>query len=452
MNRLPRPLWQIALLILVAGSTRAPALGTARAMSAGPSRPAQVGCDGAPVTDPNAVVTSSGAYDGVASDDTVAYKGIPYAAAQVGALRWQPPQPPVCTPGVTEAAQFGNVCPQLQNGRVIGDEDCLTLNIWEPDSVAGAGPLPVMVFIHGGGNVEGSSAQPAYDGTVLAERGNVVVVTLNYRLGALGFLALPALDAESPQGVSGNYGLLDQIQALRWLNTNIGAFGGDPSRLLIFGESAGGRDVCSLVASPLAAGLFTRALIESGSCTENPLSVVESRDAPLADNTGCSSAADVAACLRGLTAAQVVQALPVNVDVAAGGDTIFRPTIDGYVLTGSPLAVIAAGQGNHVPMVIGSNANETGAAISTSIRTADDYRAAVEQRFGAALAARLLQEYPASAFPTPRAAMVALTSDVNFICPVRGMARAAAAGQQQPVFRYVFSQALEGPILRLAGA
>jgi len=214
------------------------------------------------------VITKSGPVRG-AGTDVVSFKGIPYAAAPVGQLRWHPPENPSPWSTVRDATQFGPQCPQPQ--RVIPglagarplptNEDCLTLNIWTPARTA-ADRLPVMVWIHGGGFYVGSGSTPAYDGEALARRG-VVLVTLNYRLGALGFLAHPGLSHESARSVSGNYGLLDQIAALRWVQDNIAQFGGNPANVTAFGQSGGAYSICILMASPLAKGLFRRAIMQS---------------------------------------------------------------------------------------------------------------------------------------------------------------------------------------------
>jgi para-nitrobenzyl esterase len=220
-----------------------------------------------------AAKTSTGPITGEERDGVRSFKGIPFAALPVGELRWKPPQQ---TPPWTEpraCVEFGPACPQ-QGKDLYGpvgemNEDCLYLNVWTPATEDGVGRRPVMFWIHGGGFLFGSGGKPVYDGAELAKRGGVVVVTCNYRLGPFGFLAHPALTAESPQHTSGNYGLLDQIAALQWVQQNIGAFGGDPGCVTIFGQSAGGVSVCALMASPLAKGMFHRAIVHSGSAPGN---------------------------------------------------------------------------------------------------------------------------------------------------------------------------------------
>src|SRR6185437_7739547 len=203
-----------------------------------------------------------------ASSGVTAYKGIPYAQPPVGDLRWRPPVPASPWKGVRDAREFWHAClqPPSQptnlyfNGMASTSEDCLTLNVWAP---AGARHLPVMVWIHGGSLVGGSSSESMYDGVKLAQQG-IVFVSINYRLGLLGYLAHPALSAESPRHLSGNYGLLDQIEALRWVHDNIAVFGGNPKQVTVAGESAGGLSVIALLASPVARNLFVRAIVESG--------------------------------------------------------------------------------------------------------------------------------------------------------------------------------------------
>ncbi|HEY1964177.1 MAG TPA: carboxylesterase family protein, partial [Acidobacteriaceae bacterium] len=204
-----------------------------------------------------------------------AFLGIPYAAQPVGRLRWRPPQRTPSWEGVKGATQYGPACPQapspwlpqmLDIEKMPADEACLYLNVWTPD-LHPEKRLPVLVWVHGGGNVEGSGEWPPL-GVTLAQQG-VVVVSINYRLGALGFLALPALSAESEQGVSGNYGHLDQLEALRWVRRNVEQFGGDPDQVTIGGQSSGALDVCNLMASPLSRGLFERAILQSGVCVDS---------------------------------------------------------------------------------------------------------------------------------------------------------------------------------------
>jgi para-nitrobenzyl esterase len=405
---------------------------TPPAADAGLDAPPACGAGQTPA--PGRVVLDTGAVAGAADGDVWVYRGIPYAAPPVGELRFRPPAAAACWDGVRDATAFGPVCPQLDaSGNAIGEEDCLTVNVWAKDGAAGA---PVLVFIHGGGNVEGEGSSPVYDGTALAD-GGAVVVTLNYRLGALGTLAHAALSAEQG-GASGNWGNLDQIAALAWVQQNIAAFGGDPARVLLFGESAGGRHVCTLLASPLAKGLFAAALMESGSCEAlKPLATVESFGASWAQAAGCGAAADVPACLRGLDLATVMATLPESASVIEGND--YQSNVDGHVLLELPIDAFATDHGSHVPFVLGTNADET-AKAAPAITSEAQYQALVESQFPPAAASAILAEYPASAYATPRRAYIALSSDVRFICPARRFARAAAAAGL-PTWRYVFARA-----------
>lgn len=397
------------------------------------------------VAPPGAVMTEGGAVSGAAGGGAVSWRGIPFAAPPSGPLRFRPPAPPPAWPGVREASDFGSVCPQLDDaGKPTGAEDCLSLNVWAPAS-APAAPLPVLVFVHGGGNAQGAGSFPYYDGTVFASKGRAVVVTVNYRLSSLGWLAQPFLSAESRRGVSGNWGTFDQLAALRWVKRNVAAFGGDASRVLVFGESAGGVNVCTLVASPLARGLFERALVESGGCRQPILADVVSFGSEVTAKAGCASASDPAACLRALPPEAILLALPPVVTVASSSGQLWGPAVDGFVLRDTPEAAMSKGEHNRVPFAVGANADETASAVP-AISTEADYRLAVAAQFGA-LAPLVLAQYPASAFPTPRKAFVAVTSDARFVCPSRRIARAAAKGGS-PTFRYFFSY----PASRLYGA
>lgn len=385
------------------------------------------------------LASEHGVIEGELVDGVVALRGIPYAAAPVGELRFRAPVAPPCRPGVTPRRSFGARCVQLvknsqgQTTGVLGDEDCLTLNVWSPGLDAAA--RPVLVFIHGGGNSTGGSDDPLYDGAALAAAQDVVVVTLNYRLGALGFFVHPELAAESPDGVAGNYAIRDQIAALAWVQAHAARLGGDPQRVLLFGESAGAVNTCTLIGSPLAAGLFQRAIVQSGTCRERSGEQLREdiADAWLA-SSGCDD--DVPACLRALPAAQLVALAPDGYpDVAALGQG-WGPHVDGLVVPQPTLAAMQAGAHNQVPLIFGSNADET--AKSVPPLTAANYTALVTATFGP-LAAAVLAAYPLADYADPRAAYVALTSDLKFVCNARRAARAAVAGQAPPVRRYNFA-------------
>lgn len=366
-----------------------------------------------------------------ADGETFAYKRIRFAAPPIGDARFAPPTPAACPDGDVDvdATAFGPVCPQLDGDTFVGDEDCLHLNVWAP--AAAAAPRPVMVWIHGGANSVGSAVYSIYDGRRLAEAGDVVVVTANYGLGQLGYLGHAAF-ADG----SGVFGLLDQIAALAWVRDNISAFGGDPANVTIFGESAGARNVCSLVAAPPARGLFHRAIMQSGACKFLPSRALsEQAAADVVAAVGCAGAADIPTCLRALPAEMLIRALPAEASAIASSP--YKPMIDGVVQTDQPEHVIAAGAHAAVPFMVGANADETGNAIGV-IATEAQYEAAVRAMFPQALADQVLVQYPASAFPTSRAALVRLTTDSRFVCPSREIARAADAGQTAPAYRYFF--------------
>ncbi len=415
---------------------------------------------------PGTVITDSGAVTGVAlGTSSFVWRGIPYAAPPTGDLRWKPPAPPACWTDERPATAFAPDCPQFagsgdgmvsSSGTVEGAEDCLYLNVWAPQT-APAAPLPVMVFIHGGANVEGSASSANYDGQYLSEHGGAIVVSVNYRLGPLGFLVHSALEAENDKHVSGNYGILDQQAALAWVQRNIARFGGDTKRVMVFGESAGAVDVCVLVASPLSVGLFSRALMESGACYENPMAAQEPLGTTFAQNAGCGSASDVAACLRALTPDAVLKALPPTGAAVISSVQAFAPNVDGWVLLKSPIAALADGSANHVPFVVGSNSDETALAesgIMPPITTEAEYETAVNAEYPT-VANQVLNEYKAADYPSPAKAFVAVTTDARFICTARQTLRAAIAGAPDVAqYRYFFTHPVENgtAALRALGA
>jgi para-nitrobenzyl esterase len=417
------------------------------AIDSTPSDAAESGACGSELaTPPGTVRTELGVVEGAEQGKTWAFHAIPFAAPPVGALRYAPPQAGTCWNDKRPAKNWGAVCPQLDAmGKVVGQEDCLTLNVWTPkEPAADAKPRAVMVFMHGGGHVQGSAAQKTADGTYIYDaepivtKGDVVVVTIQFRLGPLGYLAHPALTAEDPHHSSGMLGALDQLAALQWVQRNIAAFGGDPSRVTIFGESAGGVAICTMIASPLAKGLFSRAIMESGGCPAKPLKDAEAHGVDLATKAGCTG--DVPKCLRSLSVDALLTTIPASVDVAGKlGD--YNVIVDGWVLPEMPIARITAGTHNHVPFVFGSNSDETSRVVP-AIATEDDYRAAVTA-LAPTFVDPIMAEYPSSEYGNPRRAFVALTSDAKFVCPLRKLGKALIAGQTEPAYRYVFAHALE---------
>ncbi len=296
--------------------------------------------------------TEQGMLRGASSDGIERFLGIPYAAAPTGDLRWQAPRPVDGWNNVRDASEFGPICAQSRPPDQAGppmSEDCLTLNVWAPADAAD--PLPVMVWIHGGGHQFGSGRDPAFDGTEFAKDG-IVLVTINYRLGALGFMAHPELTAEAPYGSSGNYGILDQIAALRWIQQNIAAFGGDPGNVTIFGESAGAGAVNILQASPLAEGLFHKAIGESTSQMDPDGGIIGRKDLESAGEYGEAFAEKF-----GAHSIAEMRALPMEKILSEF--TFFWPTErDGYVLPDLVYNIFAEGRQNDVPTLVGSNSYE----------------------------------------------------------------------------------------------
>ncbi|MCA9540090.1 MAG: carboxylesterase family protein [Myxococcales bacterium] len=397
------------------------------------------------------VATSEGAAQGTQVGDAWLWRALPFAAPPVGDLRWRAPEQPACyAGGVRAAADFAPRCPQLDGDTPTGDEDCLYLNIWAPAAAPTDGmPRPVMFFIHGGGNVQGSAIERLgddliYDGQRLAERFGVVVVSIQYRIGPLGWLVHPALQAD------GHFGTLDQIAALRWVQANIGAFGGDAGRVMIFGESAGGVDVCVLMSSPLAAGLFHAAAMESGGCLMRTRAEVEAQGVEQVTAAGCADDEDIDGCMRARSAAQLLMDLPPVVDVA-GRTSAMQPYVDGTVLPEQPEVAMAAGRHNHVPFLVGANADETSRNVPP-LRTEAAYELAVRALAGP-LTPQVLEMYPAADYDSPTDALIQLTTDAKFVCGARRAARAAAAGQAEPVFAYHFAQNLsQAPLQARFGA
>ena len=384
--------------------------------------------------EPGQVKVTGGIIQGTVMDDMCVYKGIPFAAPPTGENRWKAPQPVQPWDGVKETVNYGPG-PIQGSGQETEDfsEDCLYLNVWTP-AKSPKDKLPVLVWIYGGGFSMGSSA--FNDGSELARKG-VVLVSMNYRVGQLGFFAHPELSAENPQGVSGNYGILDQIAALEWVQNNIAAFGGDPDKVTIFGESAGGISVSMLCASPLAKGLFRGAISQSGGSFgpvreknypgENMknLEMAEKEGVKFAEGLGAKSVAD----LRAMPAS----ALGLPFAMAGGA----WPIVDGYVIPGDQYELYEAGEFNDVDILVGYNSDE-GASFSFGGNSAAAHKASVEERYGP-YAEALLKAYPVDGPVVPKTGRD-LARDASFGWHTWSWARLQSEKGNSNVYLYYFDQ------------
>jgi para-nitrobenzyl esterase len=374
------------------------------------------------------VQTAAGPVCGITVNGVNEWLGIPYAAPPVGPLRWQPPQPHTPWTTALQATAYGSECTQPVSLTApvptAGSENCLFVNVWAPAGADGSSALPVLVHIHGGGFIVGSGAS---DNTLLARTGHEVIVSMNYRLGIFGFLADTALGPHS-----GDYGLQDQQAALRWVQQNVTAFGGDPHNVTIFGESAGGSSVCDQIASPTAAGLFERGISTSGEYggllgIPGPAFALESQDCKAAlpsqaqaDSIGASFAAavrcgpgtaNVAACLQKVPAAEVTTAAGFGYQYAGHGT--IAPTINGSTLTMTLRQALKTGKVNRVPVIAGTDRDENLIALPT---TPSQYQAAVVAQYGK-FAPQVLARYPLSRFYSPFVAFRTVAADSDTVCP-----------------------------------
>ncbi|MEO8701441.1 MAG: carboxylesterase family protein, partial [Kofleriaceae bacterium] len=400
--------------------------------------------DAAPVRVGADVVIDSGPLHGMPDGDLVRFTGIPFATAG----RWESPTAPAAWTSPRDATAFGPACPQPNHSGLPQDENCLLVNVW---AHADGAPRPVIVWIHGGGYIEGTAREAQYDGASLARATDATIVSFDYRLGVLGYLALPQLAA--PDGGIGNYGLRDQIAALQWVKRNIAIFGGDPSRVTITGESAGGAATCTLLAAPGAQGLFVAASIQSGPCglalaLTTPTGTIPGAQAygavAVATQLGCTSG-DIAACLRSKTVAQILALnLPVYFDLGFGVSGLL-PVVDGVTLDRRPLDALAAGRGA-VPVIVGSNLDDASAFVigmgvtsfASYLQFLQDQGALTAQQRTAVLAL-----YPTASFGGEVGAATAFSTDRAFACVAQQVATARAA----PTYLYELARKVpNGPL------
>jgi para-nitrobenzyl esterase len=404
------------------------------------------------------IQTDKGPVQGVVMGNTRAFLGIPYAAAPVGPLRWKPPQPAAAWTAPLDASKKGPWCPQLDatsaKPTTGTSEDCLTINVWTP-LVEPAQPAPVMVWIHGGGFTLGSGAEATYDGQKLAEATGAVVITLNYRLGPLGFLAHAALESEDAAHPStGMYGFEDQRAALAWAKANAGKFGGDPAKITLFGESAGGISTCLHLVSPKSQGLFQRAILESGPCgiVRGTAKDAEPQGDALATALGCTDPANLLACLRGKTADEVLTALPNKKGFIAGDGASWLPSADGFNVPELPDKLLGAGSVAKIPVILGTNKNEGALFLTLAGGVADEaaFQALMEGVFPGH-GAEIVAKYPVASFSSATEAAGVAFGDGAFVCPTRRTARWLAKAGASP-FLYHFVHAPTSGLFSSLGA
>ena len=395
---------------------------------------------------PVAAATQAGAVQGVQGDGVRAFLGVPYAAPPVGDLRWRPPQPVAAWEGLRDATEVSRDCTQAigrrailggGGGIVVGSEDCLYLNVYAPAEATG--PAPVMVYIAGGAFTIGAGAN--YDPSRLAREKGRVVVTFNYRLGALGWLAHPAFAAEGPSP-GGEYGLMDMQAALRWVNENIAGFGGDPGDVTLFAESAGAWSACYLMASPQSEGLYQRVILQSGGCLE-PSSLVSADQAAadgarFAEGLGCSGE-EAAACLRALPRGRLAKAASTRSGINGPGS--WGPVYGGAVSPEAPPAAFAAGRFTRVPVIVGSNADE-GRLFAVEVKDWDRYSKETVWMYGD-VGPAVLEQYPAGAH-SPAETIARQFTDQRFACPSEALRRLLA--RHVRVHGYEFADA-EAPFV-----
>jgi para-nitrobenzyl esterase len=445
---LPQERTNMSLPTLAATLSRAWFRAWFRALSALTVTSGLLGAQSTALAAPAPVMTDAGLVQGAqGADGGVAYKGLPFAAPPVGDLRWKAPAPVTPWPGIREAAQPGHACKQDGSRPPAGvpdsSEDCLYLNVHVPPGVQEGSAVPVMVWVHGGSFINGAGSQ--YDGGPLAQAAHAIVVTINYRLGVFGMLALDALTHEDG---AGNLGLQDQQAALRWVQRNIGRFGGDASRVTLFGQSAGGMSVCQQLVSPGAAGLFQRAVIQSGPCTSGVATrehAVATGDA-VAQRLGCPAGPLQLACLRAKSADEVLAAAPTIDFNDLRTLLALSPWVDGVVLPAHPKDAVRQGKFNRVPVMIGATREEGRLFIALGFdlrlrapMTQASYDALLQGLAGNKTVASILGAvYDPERLGSPGLAASALLTDAMFACATQWSARQLS--EHVPVYAYEFQE------------
>lgn len=409
------------------------------------------GDDTPPIINPPAlaadeVQTAEGVYKGTIEGNLRIFRGVRYAAAPVGNLRFRAPEPPASFAGTADATQFRSNCFQPANPDPAGDEDCLFLNIWSHNDVT---TRPVLVFLHGGGSGGIGGDLATSEGSLLAENAGLIVVTLNRRMSIMGGLALAELVQESTRSTAGNYHVQDVIAALTWLRNNIAGFNGDPDRIMIVGESAGGSLACHILASPDVAGLINAAVIQSGGCgirtrlddtimINTPFDTALDMHRPIVAAAGCDGAADVPQCLRDL-APEAIQSAGAAAVQAAGRSGIWGAIVDGVIVPTDPHTALQNEVAGNIPIIVGSTANEGGGGFSGTPPADDaEYRARLANIFGPPRDQQVYDLYPPADFASVGEAWVTFWGDWLFNCVAEELARSASGNA--PAYLYLFSR------------
>nr|WP_319376137.1 carboxylesterase family protein [uncultured Methanoregula sp.] len=405
--------------------------------------------------DTTVVKTDAGYVSGINQDGIRVYHGIPFAAPPTGDLRWRPPAPVQPWEGVKQAKEYSAICPEAVKATPSPgsqpqnmSEDCLYLNVWTPAKNASE-KLPVMVFFYGGGFTGVAGSMPAYNGTTLAEKG-VIVVTPNYRLGALGFLAHPQLDNESPYHASGNYGILDQQAALKWVQNNIAAFGGDPSRVTIFGQSAGAESNYVHLVSPLSQGLYRQVIVESGPFWAHGTIINATHSKEYAESFGTQyaqslgySGPDAIARMRTLSPETLINATPSSPSSFWSTHTVmFEPNVDGWVLPDTLDNLFLNHKENPVPLMVGNNAGDGTTLAANANMSVPEYISFLKSRFGNN-ADTVFKKYPANSTAEVQLRLAQMMTDNDFVDSVK-FAAGSMSDMSPDTYVYRYSYIIPG--------